>query len=110
MSRGRRAKFLRSDDVVELLESLPSVGLGEAYTEQERATDFLAVFSGQSTPEQGRRVLSQIAAVCDPPSFPENADKPGTLAYQDGMRRVMQVIMRMMTIRKEVVIEHQRKG
>lgn len=54
----------------------------------------MAVFSENSTAEQGQRVMSQIADICDPMITAEDADKPGSLAYKAGMRRVLQELQR----------------
>jgi len=91
------------DAVVALLEALPRVTPNHEgpYTFTDRARDFLAVFGS----EQGRRVLSQIHQVCDPPPTIRNADKPGTLAFQSGMRRVMTEIMLCMVAKEQMRVE-----
>lgn len=55
----------------------------------------MAVFST----EQGRRVLDQIVQICDPASIPSDADKPGTLAFKAGQRRVLNEIQRCFVIK-----------
>lgn len=95
------------DAVVALLEQMPRVRATETgpYTYADRARDFLAVFGGTSTPEQGRCVLSQIHQICDPAPARANADKPGTLAFNEGMRRVMSELMLCMVAKPPVTIE-----
>jgi hypothetical protein len=95
------------DPVVSLLEALPRVMPSHdgPYTYKDRARDFLAVFGGSSDAEQGRRVLAQIHQICDPAPLPRNADKPGTLAFQDGMRRVMREIMLCMVAKDPMTIQ-----
>lgn len=98
-------KFKRDTDVIELLEVLPRVGIGiDGYTEEARSGDFLAVFNGASTAEQGRRVLSQLSTHYNPLSRLENADKPGVLAYHEGLRGAFNYILRCMTVRVPPVI------
>lgn len=89
----RRPRWRHSDELVAFLRSLAPVRLGDTYTEQDRAQDFMAVFNGNSTAEQGQRVLFQIATICDPVRR-EDPDNHGALAYRAGMRRVMQEIQR----------------
>lgn len=95
------------DSVVDLLEALPRLHVSEdgAYTFRDRATDFMAVFNGDSTADQGRRVLAQIAQICDPTIRITDADKHGTLAFKSGQRRVMQEIMLCMVSREPVRVE-----
>ena len=94
--------WLKTDDLIELLESLPRIQAGhDGYEEKDRAADFIATFGS----ETGRRVLSQIAAICDPPNLPVDADKPGTLAFKAGMRRVMNEIQRCFVIRSPMTVE-----
>ena len=108
------AKFLshgagreQKDAVLELLESLPRVVARQdgPYTLQDRARDFIAVFNGTSAPDQGRRVLSQIHQICDPHPDRKNADKAGTLAFNEGMRRVMAEIMFCFVVKEPLIIE-----
>ena len=95
-----------TDPIVTLLESLPRVRVGrDGYSHIDRASDFVAVFAGTSGPDQGRRVLSQIHQICDPAPLPMDADKPGTMAFKNGMRRVMTEIMLCMVARDPVTIE-----
>lgn len=92
----------KTDDVIELLESLPRVQVGrDGYEEKDRAADFIATFNT----EQGRRVLAQIALICDPASLLADADKPGTLAFKAGMRRVINEIQRCFVIRAPITME-----
>lgn len=95
------------DAVVALLESLPRVRAGHdgPYTFNDRARDFLAVFGGNSAPDQGRRVLAQIHQICDPAPTHADADKPGTLAFKSGMRRVMAEIMLCMVAKEPITIQ-----
>lgn len=96
-----------SDEVLKFLQALPQIRVMPEgpYTETDRARDFLAVFSGTSTPDQGARVLSQIHQICDPaPNFPD-ANNHGALAWKAGMRRVFVEIMRCMVVRQELTKE-----
>lgn len=109
-SSSRPFKKADLDAVVDLLEQLPRIhATNEAgpngYSFADRASDFLAVFSGNSTPEQGRRVLAQIAQICDPITKISDADLPGTLAFKAGQRRVMHEIMLCMVAREPVRVE-----
>ena len=101
MPRKPSRPFQHSDDLQELLASLPRNRVGDNYTERDRAADFLAVFST----EQGRRVLDQIVQICDPPSLLEDADKHGTLAFKAGRRRVLNEIQRCFVVKAAVVVE-----
>lgn len=96
------------DAVVALLEALPRVLVRDEgpYTAQDRANDFRSVFSGSSSADQGQRVLSQIAQICDPSPRRDDADHPGRLAFDLGKRRVMAEIMLCMVARPTVTIEH----
>lgn len=104
-------KKLQIDPVVELFESLPRIRVSQEgpYTFQDRSQDFLAVFGGTSNAEQGARVLAQISQICDPLPTINDADKPGTLAFKNGMRRVMSEIILCMAMRGDVKIERQRE-
>lgn len=85
-----------------MLESLPRIRVGhDGYEEKDRAADFIATFSSVT----GRRVLAQIAAICDPAIQIVDADKPGTLAFKAGMRRVMNEIQRCFVIRTPITME-----
>ena len=100
--RSRRKRYGESE-LLELLESLPQVRVGRnGYGEQDRAADFIAVFAGS---DRGRRVLSQIAVMCDPPPTLADADKPGTLAFKTGMRRVMAEIQRCFVVMDPISVE-----
>ena len=107
MKPERPKKKFNADPVVELFAALPrvKVSMDGPYTYQDRASDFIAVFNGQSSPEQGQRVLAQIAQICDPVARRENADKPGTLAFEAGMRRVMAEVMLCMAVKEPVKAE-----
>jgi len=105
-----KASWRNKDKLVDLLESLSPVRVGDEYTEQDRARDFIAVFSATSDGEQGRRVLSQIAAMCDPNVSLPDADKHGTLAYKAGMRRVMQEIQLCFVVREAPLVERFQDG
>lgn len=104
-----RRPFKREDRdaVIELLESLPRVHatVDGPYSFNDRAKDFRDVFGGNSTPEQGRRVLSQIHQMCDPMPDPKHIDSHGRLAYDTGRRRVMAEIMLCMVAREPVKVE-----
>lgn len=102
LKRKRKAvRWRRSDDLIAFLESLPRIRVSDEYKEIDRARDFAAVFNENSTAEQGRKVMSQIVDICDPRITSEDADKPGTLAYKVGMRRVLQEIQRCFVVREE---------
>jgi hypothetical protein len=45
-------------------DDLRRASLGQRYTREDRARDFRAVFFGESTPQQGRRVLWQLLEWC----------------------------------------------
>lgn len=103
----RQFYFEGTDELVAFLESLPRVAVSYegAYTYKDRAHDFLSVFGGNSTREQGMRVLAQISQICDPVPRFDDADKPGTLAMKAGMRRVMHEIMLCMVNKEQVKVE-----
>lgn len=85
------------DEIIEFLAALPRVQVGvNNYTEKDRAADFIATFSTDA----GRRVLTQIALICDPPTTIADADKNGSLAWKGGMRRVMAEIQRCFVVRE----------
>lgn len=59
------------------------------YTFEDESRDFWAVFGTDA----GKRVLSRIAAICDPvPIGPAQAGDSGQMAFQAGMRWVMHQI------------------
>ena len=99
----RRRRKSNVDEVTRMLKMLPRLIAREEgpYTYVDRSRDFISVFST----EAGQRVLSQIANICDPEISPTDADKPGTLAYKAGKRRVMQEIMVCMIVKKPVIQE-----
>lgn len=101
-----KRKF-KTDPVVELLESMPRIRASHegAYTFKDRANDFISLFST----DQGKRVLTQISSICDPVPRSEDADKPGTLAYKAGMRRVMTEIMLCMAVKEPIVAESEQE-
>ena len=99
MSRQRLSSL---EDIIALFEALPAAKLDENYTETDRARDFLSVFNGASNAETGRRVLAQIANICQPYPSPLEADKPGRLAFKEGQRWVLGEIMRCFTIRSRI--------
>ena len=103
--RKLKPKWRNKDELVDLLESLSPVRVGDDYSEQDRASDFIAVFSGASNGDQGRRVLSQIAVICDPNIGLADADKHGVLAYKAGMRRVMKEIQRSFVVHETPLFE-----
>lgn len=78
------------DQVRELFEALPRYKLGDEYTEEDRARDFISLFGT----EIGQRVLSQIADFCNPHPTPADADKPGRLAFKEGQRWTLGQLMR----------------
>lgn len=75
-------------------EALRRASLGERYTAQDRYRDFRAVFFGQSTPEQGKRVLWQILCWCRlfrPVSAPGD---PHETYRRDGERNIgLKIVM-----------------
>ncbi len=81
---------------------LPQARLGPNYDEKDRASDFLAVFVGESNGEQGQRVLAQIADFCTPIPSPMDADRPGLLAFKEGKRWVLGEIMRAFAVKSRV--------
>lgn len=104
-ARQRETKFSGVDEVIELLESLPRVWIGrDGYSERDRSADFIATF----TTPAGRRVLSQIATLCDTPATIADADKPGTLAFKAGMRRILNDIQRFFVVREPITTEEGR--
>ena len=101
-ARQRETPFAKVDEVIELLETLPRVWVGrDGYAEKDRSADFIATFTTPS----GRRVLSQIATICDTPSHIGDADKHGTLAFKAGMRRVLNEIQRCFVVREPITTE-----
>ena len=105
MPQTRAPRWRKQDDLIEFLETLPRVRVGPDYSESDRASDFIAVFSGLSDSAQGGRVLAQIAQICDPVVMPEDADKAGTLAFKAGARYVFQRIQRCFVIREIIKAE-----
>ncbi len=105
--RKKKVVIQNPDEILDILESLPRVVAREEgpYTFDDRARDFLAVFSGASTAEQGQRVLSQLHQICDPQARLDEADKPGTLAFKSGMRRVFNELMLCFVVRTPLKIE-----
>ena len=62
-------------------------------TELDRARDFIAVFNGESTREQGQRVFVQMELWCSPIPQMQHADQPGTLAFKEGRRSILREIL-----------------
>jgi hypothetical protein len=62
-------------------------------TEIDRARDFIAVFNGESSREQGQRVFMQIEMWCSPAPVRDHADKPGLLAFKEGRRSILREIL-----------------
>jgi hypothetical protein len=89
--------------VLDLYASLPRVKVSSdgPYNYIDRARDFLATFDSES----GKRVLAQIAQICDPPPLMSEADKDGTLAFKSGVRWVMTQIMICMAARPPITME-----
>lgn len=75
------------------IEHLPRVVLSDAYTEKDRANDFVMVFFGDSNAAQGQRVLAQIQAFCSPPPNPADSEKPGLAQFKEGRRWVFNSIL-----------------
>lgn len=86
----RRTSRSNVDQIRELFEQLPRVKLGDEYTEEDRARDFIALFGT----ERGQRVLAQITDFCQPFPTPNDADKAGRLAFKEGQRFVLLQLMR----------------
>ena len=59
---GRRSRVEPDPDA--FFAALRRASLGERYTTTDRVRDFRAVFFGESTPQQGKRVLWQILEWC----------------------------------------------
>jgi hypothetical protein len=105
-SHRQRPQFSNLDDIIDLLESLPNPRVGtNNYTEKDRAQDFLAVFTNDSNSVQGRRVLSQLSTILNPASNVANADKAGTLAFNEGKRAAWQEVLRCFAVRAAPVIQ-----
>lgn len=64
MRRWRGGRRTGEPDPDAFFAALRRSSLGERYSAQDRYRDFRAVFFGQSTPEQGKRVLWQILCWC----------------------------------------------
>lgn len=62
-------------------------------TEIDRARDFIAVFNGESSREQGQRVFMQLEMWCSPAPSPAHADQPGLLAFKEGRRSILREIL-----------------
>lgn len=87
-----------------MFASLPQVAVGERYTREDRRRDFMAVFAGDSTAEQGARVLAQICAICEgTPIGPRDVDNHALLAFRAAMRWVVAEIGNCMVERHETV-------
>ena len=108
-----RNKFSAShkDAVLDLLQELSihqvHVTYDGDYTYKDRASDFMAVFNGTSTQEQGRRVLLQILQMCDRPADLRDAEHMGTMAFKNGMRRVGDEIKLCFVPKERVTVEKQ---
>lgn len=63
IGRLRRRKPAEPDPEA-FFDALRAAKLGEGYGARERYSDFRAVFFGDSTPQQGQRVLWQILTWC----------------------------------------------
>ena len=62
-------------------------------TEIDRARDFIAVFNGESSREQGQRVFMQIEMWCSPAPSRDHAERPGLLAFKEGRRSILKEIL-----------------
>jgi hypothetical protein len=67
--------------------------LGAWKTEVDRARDFIAVFNGESSREQGQRVFMQMEIWCSPAPNAAHAERPGYLAYKEGRRSILKEIL-----------------
>jgi hypothetical protein len=67
----------------------------------ERARDFVAVFTGESTTAQGTRVFLQIEAWCSPHPSMQHADSPGLLAFKEGRRSILKEILEASTAKSQ---------
>ena len=81
-------------EVIDFLDSLERVRLGDSYSSVDRARDFMAVFGGESNRDQGQRVLAQLVKFCTPTPNPAHADRAGTLAFKEGRRWVLAELVR----------------
>ena len=68
------------------------------------AKDFIDVFNGESTVEQGRRVFSMINNHCSP--RPAENLSHDTRAFRDGMRSIPEFITRSMVVRPDIEIQN----
>lgn len=94
------------DDIRALFEALGPIQASEdgPYTFLDEQRDFLAVFNGDSTAEQGRRVLSIIASICEgPPVSIHEVSDHARLAWRYATRSVMQDITLRMAGRRGIV-------
>ena len=64
MRRPFARRRLGAPDIDAFFDTLRRAALGERYTAVDRYRDFRAVFFGESTPQQGKRVLWQILEWC----------------------------------------------
>lgn len=101
------------DDIRALFEALGAVEASEEgpYTFADEQRDFLSVFNGDSTPEQGRRVLSIIVAICEgPPVSIHDVSDHARLAWRYATRSVMhEITLRLAGRRGIVKIEQQQE-
>jgi hypothetical protein len=100
MSRSRL--FSNEAEINAFFARLRDAVYPERYGKKDRARDFIVTFEGDS----GQRVLAQIANFCRPFDGPNDADKPGRLAFHAGQRYVLWQIMKCFeSDSKEVVKE-----
>ncbi len=88
-----------------MFDELAALRFPSSYTSQDMAKDFIDVFNGESTVEQGRRVFSMINNHCSPRS--KDNLSHDTRAFRDGMRSVPEFITRSMVVRQDVEIQTQ---
>ena len=97
----------RVQEIQTLLQALSPTwpGISDNYSKEDQRKDFMAVFGT----EQGKRVLSQIAFICEGQAVQPTHDQinnHGFLAALNGMRWVWLEIQRCFAGSMEPTIEH----
>ena len=101
LHNSRASEWRHKEELIELLEALPRVAVGDGYSEKDRAGDFMLVFGT----EPGRRVLAQIATICQPITRDSELNSLGVLAAKEGKRQVLTEIQRCFLVKEPVRIE-----
>lgn len=99
-------------DLQAFFDSIATIKAGRGgYSKMDRYRDFRAVFTGTSTPEQGKRVLAQIIAHCEGlPLIEADAEQAHKLVWRAATRSVGLQIVKWLNSEPDEPMEKQNGG